>query len=153
MKIICQVEVCDRPVHAKGYCVQHYRRMRKGQDLTTPIRMPKGWIDDWGYRRIYVNSHPLYLNDERVLQGKRVSRPEHCIVMEEALERRLYENETVHHINGNKLDNRLENLELWASDQPPGQRVEDLISFAKEILARYEPFEDGLDLSNLSKGW
>lgn len=32
--------------------------------------------------------------------------------MEEHLERKLSFNETVHHLNGNRADNRLENLEL-----------------------------------------
>lgn len=34
-------------------------------------------------------------------------------------------------------DNRLENLELWTTIQPSGQRVEDKIAFAKEILREY----------------
>jgi hypothetical protein len=36
-----------------------------------------------------------------------------------------------------KNDNRPENLELWAGHQPKGQRVADLVSWAREILARY----------------
>jgi site-specific DNA-cytosine methylase len=34
-------------------------------------------------------------------------------------------------------DNRPENLELWASRQPRGQRVTDLVAWAKEILEIY----------------
>lgn len=33
--------------------------------------------------------------------------------------------------------NRPQNLELWASVQPRGQRVEDLLAFAHEIVQRY----------------
>jgi len=62
---------------------------------------------------------------------------EHRLVMEAQLARPLRPDENVHHINGVRTDNRPENLELWVTHQPSGQRPEDLIAWAREILERY----------------
>lgn len=64
----------------------------------------------------------------------------HRYVMEQHIGRRLLSEETVHHINGTRGDNRLENLELFSSRHGPGQRVVDKVEFALEMLRLYPEF-------------
>lgn len=83
-----------------------------------------------GYVWVHSEKH-------RGTKGRDARILEHMLVMEEHIGRPLTPDETVHHKNGVRNDNRIENLELWSGRHSRGQRIEDLVAYAKEILALY----------------
>jgi hypothetical protein len=120
-------------VTGRGLCGAHYWQQSKGQELR-PVRRRAangaGTTTEQGYRRVYAPEHPNAQANGTIL--------EHVLVMSRHLDRPLRKGENVHHKNGVRDDNRLENLELWVTKQPLGQRVEDLVAWAREILETYE---------------
>ena len=132
----CRVDGCERPGHSGGLCRTHVGRQRaKGTaDEEVPVRGKGGdGSISHGYRKVVVPESLLELTggERNVL--------EHRLVMAQSLGRALLPGEVVHHKNGDRLDNRVSNLELWSVAQPQGQRVEDKLRFAYELIALYDP--------------
>ncbi len=134
---VCHVEGCERGAHSARYCRSHYKRWKLYGDPLAggPVRVTgtDGSISH-GYWVRQVR------DDERhLVPPGRVKELEHRLVMARVVGRPLLAEETVHHRNGDRLDNRPNNLELWNTAQPKGQRVEDKLAFARELLELYAP--------------
>lgn len=125
----CQIYDCDKKHCAKGMCQMHYRRNKLYKNPN--VKMNTGIQKD---RDGYVLIRHIPGNGNA---GK--YKYEHRLVMEQMIGRELLPIENVHHKNGVRNDNRPENLELWSRRQPPGQRVEDKVEYAIEILKLYAP--------------
>lgn len=148
----CSVDGCNSRVcsNVTGYCNKHDRRFLKYGDPSVVkrhcFRRPKAvrheptpWRkDSRGYVWHYDPENPNASSGGLVYQ--------HRHVMSQFLGRSLRDGENVHHKNGNREDNRLENLELWLVGQPSGQRIEDQVAWARKILEEYGDLVDRMQL-------
>lgn len=100
----------------KNYMPIDYVVWNKGKTKDTDERINKyalksvkgRKIQGKGYIGVYVPNHPLAVRGYVM---------EHRLVMEESLGRYLYKHEEVHHLNENKQDNRIENLQLMTKSE------------------------------------
>lgn len=130
-KHVCGFAGCERMAKALDLCDAHYQQRKRGVALrpiaARGVKRPKQTTE--GYVLVFDPDHLNHRLDGWIL--------EHVQVVSSVLGRPLMARENVHHKNGIKNDNRPENLELWVSMQPSGQRIIDLIEHAELILATY----------------
>jgi len=129
----CKVEGCNNKDIAWSLCSKHYAKFKKYGD-------PKGGYEIDGHSKKWQLNKDGYVYKfapDSPHVGKNRILYQHRFAMAEHLGRLLRSNELVHHMNGNKSDNRIENLEMFVKGHPEGQRAEDLVKWAYEIIDLY----------------
>lgn len=130
---IITVDVRDISRKLSCGCAKTKEQREKAKTGNQTEETPYRYLDkNSGY--IYVKApedHPFRTSNGLIL--------EHRDLMEKKIGRYLKPEETVHHKNLRRDDNRMKNLELWASRHPKGARIADLIEYAVELLKDYAP--------------
>jgi hypothetical protein len=148
----CRCE-CGVLTIVRGYCLRDGQRscgcilQKSGQDWRLKNSARGSRSPRWKGGRYYGRGGYVFLTNPEY-PGKPIGvsywkAREHVVVMSRHMGRSLTPDETVHHKNGVRDDNRLENLELWSSSHPSGQRIEDKVKWALEIIKKYGVGNEG----------
>jgi len=108
----------DKSQSIKDGIKKSYPNGRFGKDAAN-WKGGKRKANQAGYIYIHRPNHPNATKDGYVM--------EHRLKMEEKIGRVLKQTEYVHHINGNKKDNRIENLELMKNRREHSRRHFDAV--------------------------
>ena len=146
----CCIDGCSKPVKSRcngkrggpvyrgGLCSSHYEKLRRHGDplhVVVKRKRPKTRRDPNkryhkgdGYYNLYRPDHPMSNKIGYIL--------EHRYVMSEHLGRLLESHEHVHHKDGDRGNNSIENLELWTGNHLKGVRHRDKVEQAIKFLKK-----------------
>src|SRR4030042_684677 len=111
-KEIAEILVANRKYIQKLLKIYELPRLKQGTG-SIPMEKNPFWkggriVDKGGYVLIKMNQHPFASCNGYIR--------EHRLVMEQKLGRYLLPSEVVHHINGTRNDNRIENLIMFQTN-------------------------------------
>lgn len=138
-KFWCQTH-CTKQCQHECHVIRRRSQYRKENNIPLDkpvekrVKFGSGHIcKKYGYKIRSKRGHPNASKNGRIY--------EHVLVMSEYLGRPILRGENIHHKNGVRNDNRIENLELWTTGQPSGQRVIDKIEWCLDFLKKYGEVE------------
>lgn len=142
MPSLCTVAGCTTTVRCVGLCNKHYHVLKQSRKLK-PCACGCGELTAYTFKHGHhtrqfsseEQSRRGRMNDGKALRdsGKGVTyrkvrqRHEHRAVAEQVIGRPLHTDEIVHHKNGDKRDNRHENLEVMTRAEHIAIHRNDLI--------------------------
>lgn len=119
-KVSKECETCGKLTYKKTFCSRECVRV-KNENKIPPRKRNGYWIEN-GYKVLYIEG------DKQI--------KEHIKIMEDHIGRKLNKDEVVHHINENKLDNRIENLQLMTRGEHSSYHRKKEISEGKQLFGR-----------------
>jgi len=105
------------PAYINGHCSRIHNSMAGRSGALNPHYIAGRYKKQDGYF--------VVLNPERSIDGRKYVL-EHRLIMERHLGRKLTPDEHVHHKNGHKTDNRIENLEVLSSGEHSSRHQQEL---------------------------